>query len=191
MRSSPSLCEVPENGTNFKIKFQWDPIIFTISLVVQKGCFLPPSRISLRFTYSNIGCTSCNYSKLRGSGFIRIGSEMASLQIWWGRELLKCEFMSSWWTMAAGVERRVALKLPTHRLMHKDVGKRLKKVCRPLHICGRSYERWHDCWRGVVMVIMLFVLCEWWAQIWRAHTNLLDLLYFKHHNVCVIIMNNF
>jgi hypothetical protein len=62
-------------------------------------------------------------------------------------------FASSRWTMAADVERRVALKLLARRLVREDVGKRVKKVWRPSPICGQSYGRWCDWWRGVAMVI--------------------------------------
>jgi hypothetical protein len=53
------------------------------------------------------------------------------------------ESTSSWWTMAADIERRVALKMPTHRLMREGVEKRSKQVWRPSPICGRSYGWWH------------------------------------------------
>jgi hypothetical protein len=67
--------------------------------------------------------------------------------------------------MAADVERRVALELPTHRLMHIDVGKRLKKVWRPSPYCGGSYGRWRNRPGGrhgrIVLLVFVGVVGGW------------------------------
>jgi hypothetical protein len=70
--------------------------------------------------------------------------------------------------MDADVERRVALELPTHRLMHIDVGERLKKVWRPSAYCGGSYGGWRDRSGGRHgrIVHRALVVGEWWN--WNA-----------------------
>jgi hypothetical protein len=95
---------------------------------------------------------------------------LLEMEVKWPRrefdEVASCrnrEFASSWWTMAADVERRVALKLPTHSLVCIDVGERLKKVWRPSPYCGGSYGRWRDRSGGrhgrIVQFVFVGVVC--------------------------------
>jgi hypothetical protein len=63
----------------------------------------------------------------------------------------------------------VALELSTHRLMHIDVGERLKKVRRSSPFCGGSYGRWRDRSGGCHGRIVLFVFVGvvgggWWVE---------------------------
>jgi hypothetical protein len=46
------------------------------------------------------------------------------------------EFVRPLWSSVPDVEMGVGLELPTHRLMHMDVGKGLKKVWRSSPSCG-------------------------------------------------------
>jgi hypothetical protein len=75
------------------------------------------------------------------------------------------------------VETGVGLELPTHRLMRKDVGKRIKKVWRPSPYCGGSYGRWRDCSGGSPWSLVLFVSCTFsgvFCWLVRGPINMMD-----------------
>ena len=98
------------------------------------------------------------------------------------------EFLRPWWSSAADVLTGVALKLPTHRLMRIDVGKRVKKVWGRSVVCGMSYRLWRDRW-GSHHGRMCWLCVEWevkavkkkmgeLTQKWEVHTLLCELTHF-------------
>jgi hypothetical protein len=77
------------------------------------------------------------------------------------------------------VETGVGLELPTHRLMRKDVGKRMKKVWRPSPYCGGSYGRWRDHsgglpWSHRAFCVLYFVFSEVICWLVRGPINKMD-----------------
>ena len=101
------------------------------------------------------------FIRKRGEVFL-FDSEMN----WLHRELeevTRCwnrEFACPWWSSAADVLTRVALKLSTHQLMRLDVWRRVKKVWRRSAVCGMSYGLWRDRWGSHHGRIVFVVECE-------------------------------